>query len=258
MLASSGSTRERLLIYGSYGTGKSKAVLDIAALLQATSTPSTIRILSTDDGPPRMLEGGYSSLSNVKVYDCVGFDDFDVIRRSAKSIADDSRPNDWAVIDMANHVWDAAQSYFSERAFGKSVDEYFLEMRAQLAAKQAANPKTKNENPFDGWKDWPVIKKLYNAVISDVMFGSKCNVIMICGEKKAMDDEDGDYQFVGQVPEGEKHLSHLVHTVIRFTRSKMGVYSMTTIKDREREQMQLLPISNFATQYLIGIAGWKV
>lgn len=61
----------------------------------------------------------------------------------------------------------------------------------------------------------------------------------------------------GVKPKGQKRLGHVPMTVLWLTKSRVGAWAMTTIKDRGRTEVEDEPLTNFAKDYLMEVAGWK-
>ncbi len=60
----------------------------------------------------------------------------------------------------------------------------------------------------------------------------------------------------GVKAQGKKHTPHLFHTILLFAETKTAGWTMTSVKDRERELLKGTEVGNFAMPYLVGEAGW--
>lgn len=237
-----GAARERILAVGPAGVGKSSAYLSIAR----KCPESTIYVLDSDYAIERMLEN--ENLSNVEhrlVTDWEGYVE------GVKDFQKKMTADDWLVIDFISGAWDAVQSYFVDQIHGKDLDAYFLEARKKKA----------KGNPLEGDTDWGVINKLYKAWLN-ILLGGTPGHIFATAQAKALGDRDDPsvkqmYGAVGVRPEGQKHLGHSFHSVLLFGKTRLGEYNFSTVKDRARREVERAPMAEFATSYLLPIAGWR-
>ncbi len=250
--------RERILTVGVQGTGKSYAPLTIARLCPG----SQFHILDTDysDSYEVGLDTEFVDLDNVHVHK-VGYDDWQAFRDTAKELAAEIGPDDWLVPDTMSCSWDAVQGWFIEQVFGQSSDEYFMEVRKKKEGqKESGGKDNKSLGALQGWMDWPVINKQYSPIYS-TLTGIRGHLYMTAEQAAISDDDDREVKKLfgpyGVKARGQKRLGHVPRTVLLFTKSRAGEYSMTTIKDRHRVEQEDVEFENFATDYLVNVAGWK-
>lgn len=248
----SGPARERVLAFGGAGAGKTTAWLQIAdAYGRMETPPGKFHVIDTDYTTERSLEGHPSAkLAVSKVWQCPEWDDY---TKAMATIAKIAKPDDWLVIDMLTPLWEMTQEYYIDRVFKKDYDEYFLAARASQA----------KGNPLDGFKDWGVINKLYRSNVANSILRSPCHVFAAASAAALSSDLESKeskamYGKFGVKPVGQKHNSHLFHTVLWLQNPKSGSWTMTTIKDREREEQMSTPVGDFAADYLVGVGKWKV
>lgn len=242
--------RERILVYGQPGSGKSYAHLKTAEAYPG----SKFHVIDTDDSILRMLDGEFAHLSNVEAYPAQNW-------LGCCKALDDIRPKitskDWLVVDMLDSAWDFVQSFFVEEIFGKDIASYFLQVRRELKGGASSLSALK------GWTDWSVINKLYQGWINEISYRLPCHIFCAC-KATAVRSEDEPairdlYSTFGARPEGEKRNTYRVHSVFLLTHDRDGFY-MSTVKDRGRirlENTPLTPGQNFATKYLQLFAGWE-
>jgi len=242
--------RERILVYGQPGSGKSYAHLKIAEAYPR----SGFYIIDTDDSIPRMLSSEFSHLNNVNVYPA---QDWPACCKALDEIRPKATGNDWLVVDMLCSVWEFVQSHFVEEIFSKDIATYFLQVRRDL--RQGAS----NLSAFKGWVDWSVINKLYQGWINEITYRLPCHVFFTCKATRVGHEDEADirdtYSSFGVRPEGEKRNSYRVHSVFLLTHDRDGFF-MSTVKDRGRISLpntSLTPEQNFATKYLQIFAGWE-
>jgi hypothetical protein len=174
--------------------------------------------------------------------------------------------DDWLGFDMMTQTWDWVQEWFSDNVFGQDIGDYFLEVRqAKQSAKgtkdAAKGKEAKSLGALEGWMDWPVINKQYNKIYRAIL---RCpgHVYLAAEQAKLSSDEEdkevkdllGPY---GVKPKGQKRLPHIPHTVLMFTKTRVGEFQLTTIKDRGRPELEREGIEDFARDYLMKVAGWK-
>lgn len=245
---------ERILAIGAPGTGKSCAWLTIARLSQQTGSPARFYCIDTDYAIARMLHTEFRDLRNVVVYEVSSWTAIeDALRQSLQAGAWD----DWLIVDMIDMPWDLVQAYYTEETRGQDIGRYFLEVRKTLGDKD------NSLRPFDGWTDWQVINKLYLSWIYGVIYHSNMH-IFATSKIEATDVKNDDKEMLalfgpyGVKPRGQKHLGHQFHTILLFSCLKPYDWRLTTIKDRGRTPFEGAPLKNFALQYLVAKAGWKL
>lgn len=169
-------------------------------------------------------------------------------------------PDDWLVIDMASEAWNSVQDYFCWVVYGKTRGEMALEHRAKVIQDQQGKGKP---NPFDGLSDYAgTINPMYREWQADVLRWPG-HIYLATGASKIIDGVDRDRDILnifgkyGVKPEGQKHLGYIANSVLLFAQSRRG-FLLTSVKDRQREQVEGLEMSNFAWDYLVGVGGWQV
>ena len=104
--------RERILVYGGPGTGKSRGWLSIARMFPKVK----VWVLDTDDAAERMIAS--HDLPNITVFPCLDWPDYLAAAAEARDKLD---PDDWLVVDMVSSAWDAVQGFYIEQAFGMKL-----------------------------------------------------------------------------------------------------------------------------------------
>lgn len=242
--------RERILVYGQPGSGKTYAWLQIAQVYPK----QRFFVIDTDDSVARMLDTEFTQLKNVEVYGC---QDWISCCKALDTIKTKITGNDWLIIDLLDSTWSMVQNYFVSEIFKKDAGDYFLQMRKEMKVGSSSLSVLK------GWTDWVTINRMYEDFINLACYQLPCNVFFCCKASKLNAEDDTEtqdtYSSYGLQPSGEKKNSYRVHTVLLLTHDKHGYY-LTTIKDRGRlrfENMALTPEANFAVKYLQMIAGWE-
>lgn len=242
--------RERVLAMGSPGVGKSHAILTVAR----RCPDAKMYVIDNDFAYDRLLATDFVDLKNVDIVPVVEWDEYiPTVREFNGKMGRD----DWLVIDSMTPTWDAVQGWFSEQVFGRDIDEYFLEVRKKKAESKDGK---KTLGALDGWMDWPVINKSYYKLYAELM---KCpgHVYLTAEVQSISDDDDkqvkGTFGPYGVKPRGQKRLGHVVQTVLLMSKSRVGEYSLTTVKDRGRVEMEGRRVEDWSKDYLVGVAGWR-
>lgn len=248
--------RERIMLYARPSSGKSFASFQIADLYQQTGTPGTIHILDTDfgDSALRTHISLFPNLTNLNIKPVA---DWEEMVKESSTLAKTVSPSDWIVVDLMCKTWDWVQDYFTDKVFQKDMGAYFLDKRIEM---EKANKK--GGSAFEGRKDWPVIKKLHAEWFRDLVTRCKCN-ILCCNSASAIASDDTEqmvtdlFSRIGLKPAGNKQTPHDVHTIAYLSVGKRSGYQIQVVKDRGREFLTG-ELTNFAVQYLVSTAGWRL
>lgn len=257
--------RERILAYGGPGAGKTRAWLTIADLYVKTNSPGKFYVIDTDDTYYASVEE-FPAVYDSGIVEAEVVYDFPSYRKAADMFKEKATPDDWIICDMFDKGWEEVQNYYSEQVFGSDKGDFFLSMRKEM---EESKKKAKNFQPFEGWTDWTVIKPLHAEWANNVLFRHKAHVFLTAGVKpvsrsggmKDSKDIIEAFGHIGAKPAGEKGLAaHGVNTVLMFSQAKTGEeWVVDTAKDRGgRKIMVREPIGNWAMNYLVGVAKWKL
>lgn len=230
--------QERILVYGSAGSGKTYSWLSLARANKEVS----FHCIDTDASVPRMLNTEFRDLLNVEVYPARKWDKLEI---ALALIEQKAHKEDWLVVDMICSCWDFAQAHFVEQIFGKKIDDYYMEARKNL--KQG-----KQLQAIGGWDGWSVINKFYQDWTNRICYDLPYNVFLAAKSVSLTTSDDQEvkdiFESIGAKPEGEKRNHYRVHTVLYFAHT-IDKYLMTTAKDRGRKKFFAEPVIDFAKQY---------
>lgn len=256
MAFQSKGSAERIIGMGGPGAGKTRVWLTIAEMMRKTHSENHMYVIDTDRAADRMLEGfpDLKDWPNLHVHEVYEFGQY---LETSDKLRKQVGKGDWMVADLFSTAWDEAQAYYTNEVIGKSRADYFLMKRKEMSES------AKNFQPFEGWTDWTVIKPLYAEFANNVLFKHPGHVYLTTGLKavdRKQDSKDTVQAFghIGYRPEGEKRAGHAVHTVLMLSQRKPGEWIMDTAKDRERTVQMSTPVSNFAIDYLVKVAGWSM
>lgn len=253
-LVPSKNARERILGMGGPGSGKTHSWFQIAK-----NTPEHVKfyVLDTDQTVERFLDSDeFSHLQDrIEYVEPASWPEY--VETLQEWVKNDMNPEDWLVVDMISQAWDEVQEYFTEEIFGSDIGSYFMRVRKDMEEK---GKKTLGSG-FDGWKDWTVINKLYRVFANTIKRAPGHVYLATPADKIDFDNEQAEnlklYGHVGYKPRGQKHTGHAAQTILMFHRTNSGDFKITTVKDRQREDMKGESNRNFAIKYLKGYAGWE-
>lgn len=253
------SSPEKILGIGNFSCGKSSAWLQIAARLALTKSTAKVYVLDTDDAAKAMVELNpkYSELTNLHITTAL---DYPEAIKWVKEIRTKATADDWVVCDFVDVIWELAQRYFTAEIFQEDIGAYFLQARKAMAGG------SQSLKAFEGWTDWQVINKLYADFANPLFKQLKSNIYCTAKMEEVKEDEKNREirQLFGSAkvkPTGQKHLGFQFRTIVIFSKIVTGTderYTITTIKDRERELIRSATCNNFASDYLVKVAGWKM
>ena len=244
-------TKEGILTYGSFGSGKTHAWASIRRWYELTDTPGRFFIISTEhEMAHRTAEGyldgtpGNNFFSNAEIHETV---DFASLLDVAQKCREQATDQDWIVVDSIGNAWNWVQDEQTIAQFGKTASEY----RA------------------DGGKrmDWQKTNERYRSFLLPNVLrwpGHK----FLCAQADKVSTE-GDWAdpieiqrkyrpFNSQKPIGQKELPFQCHSVLFFSHPAKDDYRISTVDDPSREKLDDKPVADFVTSYLCGPAGWSV
>ncbi len=243
--------RERLMVMGAAGAGKSNAAISIA---KATQVP--MYVIDTEGDTWERLLWKEEGVEKVVVYPTMP-NDWTAMNEAVVEIRDRIVKDEWAVLDSATHPWGAAQDWFGEEFMGDDLADLMLKARADAAAGST--------NPFDGWRDWSVINAQYAKFMNNMLrinVTKKAHVFMTA-ELDVIGDDDHPatramFGKFGAKPRGQKRLAHVPHDIL-FMRQTKNAWEVDTAKAQGVRKSWKGEVSEeFAKQYLLGVAGWSM
>lgn len=262
--------RERILMIGGAGAGKSYGFYSIAKAAAVSGSDAKFYIVDTDESVGRMIsdpafnplirtdidtiETLNDALVNIEFTSATSWDE---LRGAVERYQKKMRAHDWLMIDMLSPTWQMVQEWFTYKFFNRDLAEFFSQARAKVKAD------SKVMNPFEGAKDWTVIKAQYAELQNMIL---RCPGHIYCtSEVKAFganDEKDAQAraQFGphGVMPVGEKRTPHVFSTILVVENDVYGTRRMKTVKDRSRRLLEGEQIMDMAADYLVGVGGWMI
>lgn len=259
--------KERLLVYGLAGSGKTRGYLSILKLAAMTGSDAKGYVIDSDGGSVAHMLGASDTFAKIRdrveIHEVYEWPDW---VEAANRIQKAAKPGDWVLIDMISDAWDAVQNYVTEQVYECDRGDFMLGYRLKIQKQRKNKGNNKGEAPANDQVDWQAIKALYKQFMAMIYLRTKANVYATASQRDLRTDYMADskdlrrmFGEVGVLPQGEKNLAHRFHTVLLCTGSQSkGEWALTTIKDREREAMEDHQVKDFARDYLIKIAGWGI
>lgn len=226
--------REKALLMGKAGSGKTNAWMSIADLSQQTGATRTFFAMETDrsQAVERYLSTTHSHLTNIQHRLCL---DYDSQIAAMATWLGQATAEDFLIVDLF------APSFYSE-AQAKADDE----MKVTSAQEREM-------------RYWNVVKFHYQKLTNKVLEWPG-HVLATAGVKKPYQrkDEEMAAAFGGLEVDGQGATRHLFLTNLIFDMVRPGDWRMSTLKDVGRKYCEGEPVSDFGLQYLVSIAGWSM
>jgi len=222
------SIRDRVLIYGEPGVGKTWNVL---ALLR-DHPESELWVIDPDAGMKRVIQEFSDDVRKRTHYFLAR--SWKDVRKIFRHIRKRIKSKDFLLLEHLGQLWDMAQSYYIKQVFTKATGDFYIELRRRLI-----QSKKDEQARLDGWKDWSIIKKLHNTDFMDVVTrGINCNIVATSSAGELYEfEKDKDlrnlYSSVGLKPEGEKHNAYRFDVVLCLGRTG-NKFFFTPVKLRGR------------------------
>jgi hypothetical protein len=273
------STRriERLLLFGTGGVGKTHAALQVARA--AVASGRLMYVVETDPawdaclehpdfggmgyreewhGGDKVDEARWESSSPLVIHRAR---DWPQTRDAMAWTWDRARDNagGWITVDNQTLPWNWIKPWYQTELYGRERDEFLLSIRrAQIEAGRSKDGKA-TEGEFN---EYDFINPHYQTRMTDLLLNPPCHLIVTAEETGMSERFDKGptrtlYGKLGVKPNGQKQSPHLTHTVLHMTKTAVGEYRLTTVKDRGgRDEWERAEWEDFPTMYLEETAGW--
>lgn len=245
-------TKERILAFGSYGSGKSAGWAALRDMYLKTDTPGHFHIISTEWEMAHRTAEGYPADEfdkNATIHEAT---DYDSIESICLAIAANAGPSDWLVVDSIGNIWSWAQDAYCQHRWGKSFKDYM-----------AGGGKVQEIN-------WSQVNASYRNIMNPYIVRfpghkyacAQADTVQMEGGWKDSKEVQEMFGRLGVKPVGQKELGYAFHSVLLFTHPSRDEYKITTVDDPSREKLNgavvaPLPIG-FVGTYLLGVAGWTL
>lgn len=267
---------ERLGFYGSEGSGKGKAVLDMMRRMpdrhfhvMDTDAAYEFSIYEDDERNKKIID---TENFTIHVPDPTDWEDQ---KRTLTAIEDNAMRGDWAVFDHLDPLWASVPGWYTRDFLGLDENAYKAKVRLALEEKRVKQidqgKKGDRTAPlFDQLRDYTYLnpeyaKNVYGAFIR--LNAKGVNVVAIAHSKPIQDNTDMSirkrYRPFRELPGSQKNFTKEVHTMLHFSYDGDETWEISTAKDRasrERPEKKLLnePWDDFCKVYLGPVAGWHM
>lgn len=256
--------RERILLFGGGGSGKSTAAM---SAIRATTGRGFVLDNDYSYAWQRALETDFADIADRVVVSEVDADWTEATEALAAIVGrDDITADDWLIIDSKSSLYEFVQNHMLQAVTGEDVVEFMAKLQA------GADDASDYARKLSDVMPWQLIKKEYAQKINVMVRRWPGHVLLTAEQKKVGRDivkkpELADfYSHLGQMPAGEGRIHHVTATTLYLTKARNGEYRFTTVKDRNRDEREgeaiadidAKPFGGFAGSYLMGVAGWKV
>lgn len=228
--------RERILLAGFPGSGKTYALLGLADMIGMADPKAKIWVLDADRGFGKIQKQEWPQVKGLDYRVAREWDDVEAFVEEVSALQTD---HDWIFIDMIGRFWEMAQSLEVAAVHGLSMGRKMLQARKELVEQAKLQAPGSLPQP-----DWTVIKRLHNDEFIDRLTAGWDANIIATTSLDPLDTSRDDQLLVsifaqyGFKPDGEKRNSHRFDTVLFL--SLLGKKrELTTIKDRARPLLNL-------------------
>lgn len=180
-------TRELILVAGKDGTGKSSAIVSLAAFVAMTQPEAEFNVIDSEHKFGSALKSfGSDAPHNIRYYPV---DNMNQATAAIRDILKRHKPSDWLAVESMARMWEHAQNLAYEAVAGVGKIE-FLEMKINEQTKTGVIRKNSPiPNPDDFWK---IAKGAHDGAFLDLITSAvdlNCILSTIC--KKPPEDRGG-------------------------------------------------------------------
>lgn len=248
---------ERFCFFGEGGSGKSTAVLSMARYMP------TVKFWVNDTDVSfaydRLLATEFQDVDetgNVVVLQSTDWAEF--TENMDRISADADRRADVLVVDNGTFTWQWVQDHHIQAQYGIDQDEFLAQLKREYPDDMKGYSAALTDN-----MQWPIINKKYHRGFYRHFHKWASHAIIVTQSKaisKTEKDDDIITQFKvhGAQPAGQKDTAFVMATNILFLDRGKGKWAISTTKDRGRTKVDKMEMDEFARDYLVDIAGWKL
>lgn len=251
--------RERILLIGQWGAGKSNAWCTVASWMRRTKSPAKMYVVDTDHAADRLSEAyGEAFWENVIAEDV--WDYKEILAALKKFHALKPSRDDILVVDLIDKLWAWTQDHYIEEAFGKNASTFYMEFKKAGTDGNALSA----EAAYGA--NWQIINSHYAELMTLIQRWP--GHVIACSPAETVQapnsaGKGGDskeireaFERAGFKPAGQKGLGFQFFTVILL--SPFGkAWKFQTIKDLNRG-LNNGEMKDFVMDYLVKIGGWEL
>jgi hypothetical protein len=270
--------RERLLIFGPPGVGKTHQFFVIAKWHQDLGSDAKFHGICTDTAYEALITNTqFLELSNLEWYDVFDFQDY---VDAARVVKQGMRQQDWLSVDLLNNAWNAAQDEYAAALVDPKGKQKYADLGDMWATEKGT------DYPIKGW-DWGMINARYRVFANNYLLTLPGHLFLVAAQQEVMaptdrmkEKEDATtrkrremFKHLGVQPLGQKDDPFRYHTILHIDSRDAGgdvrTQQMATAKERfgnrrmwgvrmQNGRVRDEPIEDFFMDYLVKTAGWTV
>lgn len=258
-------SRERILGYGPWGSGKSYMWIKLAQWMVKTGSESKLYIAGTHGALERDLEGW----EHPNIVDQEVTEHTEIVQLLSQWKNKATR-DDWLVIDMIDGPWAWAQDAYALSVMGKGMTEWLIDTKVSNMGKGPGESRDTIAGAHG--ENWGMINALYREFINLATLRWPGHVLALTGDTEirqpSRDGKGGDdkairevFGRIGRRPEGQKGLGYQFHTVLYLPEAGKVVTAKEKIPVPGAEGMRVKlggDFRDFVVDYLMGVAKWKL
>ena len=268
------------MVMGPWGAGKSYAWVRIAYWFSKGKEGDKVYVVDTDatverqslafDGFDKVVIGKdapnytylISALDECLLAAYPGKKIADIVRQSSMLDARKSPLRDsFLVVDLADKPWEYSQNYYIEEAYGKEAADYYLEFKkAGKGGNALADAYGTN---------WQIVNKHYDHYMNRVLKWPGHLMLCCPADEIRQADSSGkggeqDKEILSAFgkykvkPAGQKRVGFVTMTNLLLNPVGDEKWKYTSMKDLHRERPKGAEIKDFALDYLVKVAGWRM
>jgi energy-coupling factor transporter ATP-binding protein EcfA2 len=232
---------EKIIVYGESNSGKTSFYLSIAQYAKSTGIkPEEFMMCIVFPDRPTGITKLLNSIpleyrDRIFVYSIDKYEEM----LSATSMAKDKlmshfkstgKPG-WLVCELLEESWRMSQDYYTRKAYGENLGNYFATKAEVIKEMMKDKGKTGKESAFQafqGFMDWVTIKYFHNYNWIDKIKRFPFNVVFTAEVKDEV-NKDSIFYDLGKRPAGEKDNMHRVDTILHLSH-KRNEFTMQPFK----------------------------
>ncbi len=231
MIDAIGADRERILLCGMPGSGKSYSLLALCDLIGLHTPDAKIFLLDADRGIGKINKTEWPMVNNIHTYKMART--WEDVESFIDEVEKEQTPQDWVLIDMLGRFWEMAQSLEVGVVHGVTTGSAMMAARKRAVEASQLNAPGSLPQP-----DWTVIKRFHNdEFIEKISTRWDCHLVATTSLNRLDQRDDAMLQEIfashGFRPDGEKYNVHRFDTVMFVMNN--GKHIFQTIKDRGRK-----------------------
>ncbi len=249
-----GLARERILMYGEYGSGKSNGWTSVADMYRRTSTPGHFYVLETIHEASLVVLEPYDNWEqNVSVMEVSNFEE---ALEASQKIREQMTPDDWFVTEMVSFLlpW-SRDLWFREHREGMGWREHLHLGKADLEVKS---------------HHWQEMDDLHRAWTNPYVVNCPGNVYATAQADNVRTEQGFSdnkavikmFQRFGVKAVGHNQLGWVFRSVLLCKHPTKDEWTLTTVDDPGRVQLEdetvAGPPLGFVKSYLMDVAGWTI